>query len=439
MTLSTSINAPGPLGGWIIGGAPVWGGGSGYSAEAIAYFAGMSVQPDATRKGQLDTLITSLKSAGVWAKLDALYIMAAHDAQAARVNAVAPGSVATITNLITLGSQLDNAVWTKSNTTVTADAAVAPDGTTTAEKLAETATTGVHNAGQSITTAAVAHTFSVYVKAAERNFALIYHTQTNASLSVNLTTGATGTASGTVAPTSSSVTSAGNGWWRVTMTVTATAAANFFGVYVMNDLVNASYAGTAGNGIYVWGGELAQVQFTADRGYVSNGTTGYIDTGWNPTTAPSPQYAQNSAHAGVWVGTHASGANDFGLNNYNMIAADAFGNYRAYANTANFASATNGGSAIGHTMVTRRLASGAGAYEGYRNGVGGATGTAASTALVNANFYVCAVNSSTTGGSTPASFTTRRQQAVHWGSQLSSSEVTDLYNALAAYMTAVGA
>jgi len=75
-------------------------------------------------------------------------------------------------------------------------------------------------------------------------------------VSVNLLTGATGTPTGTVAPTSFSVTAVGNGWWRVTMTVTATAAANFFGIYVANDLVNSSYAGTAGSGIYVWGAQL---------------------------------------------------------------------------------------------------------------------------------------------------------------------------------------
>jgi len=141
---------------------------------------------------------------------------------------------------------------------------VAPDGTSTADKLEETATTAVHNAGRTITTAAVAYTWSCYVKAAERNFALLYHTQSNSSLAVNLTTGATGTASGTVAPTSSSVVAVGNGWWRVSMTVTATAASNFFGVYVMNDLVNASYAGVAGSGILIWGAQLEQASSATD-------------------------------------------------------------------------------------------------------------------------------------------------------------------------------
>lgn len=62
------------------------GDGPSYSAEATALFARMSVAPDATRKGHIDTLIRALKTAGSWAKMDALYMEAAHDAQAARLN-----------------------------------------------------------------------------------------------------------------------------------------------------------------------------------------------------------------------------------------------------------------------------------------------------------------------------------------------------------------
>ena len=49
----------------------------------------MSVQPDTRRKGLINTLIAGLKQAGVWSRLDAFYMLAAHDAQAARLNWVA--------------------------------------------------------------------------------------------------------------------------------------------------------------------------------------------------------------------------------------------------------------------------------------------------------------------------------------------------------------
>lgn len=57
-----------------------------YSPEANALFARMSLQPDRDRKTLINSLIVALKVAGVWAKLDVLYLTAAHDAQAARLN-----------------------------------------------------------------------------------------------------------------------------------------------------------------------------------------------------------------------------------------------------------------------------------------------------------------------------------------------------------------
>jgi hypothetical protein len=65
-----------------------------YDTDAAAYFAAMTVQPDATRKGLINTLIVGLKADGVWASLDVLYLLASHDAQAARLNAKAPATFA---------------------------------------------------------------------------------------------------------------------------------------------------------------------------------------------------------------------------------------------------------------------------------------------------------------------------------------------------------
>lgn len=59
---------------------------------ANAYIAAMSVAPDATRRGHINTLFASLRSSGVLSKLSHLYLLAAHDAQAARLNAVNPGT-----------------------------------------------------------------------------------------------------------------------------------------------------------------------------------------------------------------------------------------------------------------------------------------------------------------------------------------------------------
>lgn len=51
--------------------------------------ARFTAPPTNARKALIDTLIGSLKTGGVWAKLDALYVMAAADSQAARRNWIA--------------------------------------------------------------------------------------------------------------------------------------------------------------------------------------------------------------------------------------------------------------------------------------------------------------------------------------------------------------
>jgi hypothetical protein len=60
--------------------------GASYDPAAEAAFAAMTVQPDATRKGLINDLIAGTIMDGVWTKLDWLNLLAAHAAQAARVN-----------------------------------------------------------------------------------------------------------------------------------------------------------------------------------------------------------------------------------------------------------------------------------------------------------------------------------------------------------------
>lgn len=70
---------------------PQVAGRGGLDSAAAALVARMSVAPDAARAGLIDATVRALKAAGVWARLELLYLLAAHDAQAARVNWVQPG------------------------------------------------------------------------------------------------------------------------------------------------------------------------------------------------------------------------------------------------------------------------------------------------------------------------------------------------------------
>jgi hypothetical protein len=68
------------------------------NAEAQTYVEAMSVEPTEARKALIDTLVGGLKADGIWTKLDWLCLLAAHDAQAARLNAVSTGQLLTATN-----------------------------------------------------------------------------------------------------------------------------------------------------------------------------------------------------------------------------------------------------------------------------------------------------------------------------------------------------
>lgn len=76
------------------GGMGRGGAGAGFEAEAVTLFAAMSVQPSDARKSLINSMIVSLKSGGIWDRFSTLWITAAHDAQAARLNWKAPGSFA---------------------------------------------------------------------------------------------------------------------------------------------------------------------------------------------------------------------------------------------------------------------------------------------------------------------------------------------------------
>ena len=71
--------------------------GAGYTPQAKALFAAMSAKPTPTRMNLYNGLILSLRTSGLWANLDALYLMAAHDEQAGRLNIVAQSRTASAT------------------------------------------------------------------------------------------------------------------------------------------------------------------------------------------------------------------------------------------------------------------------------------------------------------------------------------------------------
>ena len=160
------------------------------------------------------------------------------------------------TNLLTYSEQFDNAAWSKNRCTVTPNVSISPDGSLNADKLVEdTTATNTHNILESTTASiGVSYTFSVFVKAAERKWAAIV-INNNGVFPVayfNLETGVKGSdASGL-----GRMVDVGNGWFRLSLTVTATST--ILSIYILSTAVNGiqNYTGDGTSGIYIWGAQL---------------------------------------------------------------------------------------------------------------------------------------------------------------------------------------
>ena len=85
--LSAQITSNSTLSGTLVA-EPTYLGGD----ETAAIIAAMTVKPNAARTTAIDNLVYALKNGGVWAKLDVLYVLAAHHEQAGRINWKNPGT-----------------------------------------------------------------------------------------------------------------------------------------------------------------------------------------------------------------------------------------------------------------------------------------------------------------------------------------------------------
>jgi len=176
------------------------------------------------------------------------------------------------TNLITHSENFSNASWSKTNTTITANSIVSPDGTTTADSLIETAVAGTHFVrGVSLSfTTGTSYTYSVFIKKNTRKqirLSLFDGSIDFASANFDLNTLDITIISGTAYLEDN-----GSGWIRcaVSGTSSVTTASGISFIYILDEFGNTSYLGDGTSGIYIWGAQLEQGDLTS---YIpTNGT-----------------------------------------------------------------------------------------------------------------------------------------------------------------------
>jgi hypothetical protein len=171
------------------------------------------------------------------------------------------------TNLV-LQSEAFNTTWVASRGSVTANATTAPNGTTTADKFVADTQLNPHFVSQSISglTSGGIYTSSVYAKAAEWNSIAIFRGDSAIGVSFRLDTQATTILAGT--PTTFSITSVGNGWFRCSVSFAIASTSDGAQVRVGNDGAY-SIVGNNVNGVFLWGAQYEVSDF---------GATNYIPT-----------------------------------------------------------------------------------------------------------------------------------------------------------------
>lgn len=177
-------------------------------------------------------------------------------------------------NLLEYSEMLDNSGWTKYQSTVTANAAVAPDGTTTAEKLASSNTLEGAVIQDVEGNPSVTYVFSIYLKKDEFDEAELHLNYRGGGSSlyraiydVDLTAGTIAYQAGSTATTT--ITDDGDGWFRVTISQPSPASTD-----TVRAEVNAPVGNASGDGILVWGAQL-EVGSTASTYHRTEGQPYY--------------------------------------------------------------------------------------------------------------------------------------------------------------------
>lgn len=175
--------------------------------------------------------------------------------------------------------------------------------------------------------------------------------------------------------------------------------------------------------------------FTADSGFLGNGSNSYINTNFAPLTHGA-NYIQNDASFGFYSQTNNTGLNDMG-SRAGSTSRQAIMGVRTPSNTLSvrvnigFGDLTGASSDSSGLFVGRRSASNA--QQVLRNGSTLFSNSDASDSPPQYNMYIACFNNA----GTAANFTARRYAMAFVGSAMTTTQQSNLYTIVAAYLAAL--
>lgn len=203
-------------------------------------------------------------------------------------------------NWLTYTQDFDSATWVKAASSVSANQTLAPDGSSSADLLVESATNAQHIVRRDLpASASTTYTITQHFKrsAASRNaFIRVANNGSNAFgasyASFDLGSGMAGAPieiTAGLGPVSSAIQSLGSGWYRCSLTVTTAANTSSMGVVfgAFNGAI--SYLGDGSSGLYMWGaqfeaGPAATIYQSIGATFAANPSAdpdaGYVDEVW---------------------------------------------------------------------------------------------------------------------------------------------------------------
>ena len=200
------------------------------------------------------------------------------------------------TNLVTYSEQFDNADWTKSEVTISANSTTSPDGTQNADAAIESTTANSYHrvlpTNPFSGTGGAYYSFTTYVKkkgttrhiywmCQNSNDAIFAHFDMT-NFTVNQVS-----SNGNGSNASASIIAVGNDWYRITLSgIVSTVSTNYYNQFYFENSVNTGfnpspYTGDGVSGFYLWGWQIEQSSYP----------TSYI-----PTTSSSATRVKDLAY-----------------------------------------------------------------------------------------------------------------------------------------------